>query len=80
MPAKGDYYFSYRERIGFDSSLGSDYADKANVHTLNLTQNTYFLGSLVNGQSFTDTSKKNGFTVTQLAVTPDYVTLQVIFR
>ncbi|HYV26647.1 MAG TPA: hypothetical protein VFA77_03880 [Candidatus Eisenbacteria bacterium] len=80
LPAKGDYYFSYRERIGFDSSLGSDYADKANVHTLNLTQNTYFLGSLVNGQSFTDTSKKNGFTVTQLAVTPDYVTLQVIFR
>jgi hypothetical protein len=81
LPSKDIYYFSYRQRIGFDSILGTDYADKANVHRVhsNGLLNTYFVGSLVNGQSFTDTSKK-GFTVTLLATTPDYVTLRVSFR
>lgn len=80
LPSKGYYYFSYRERLGFDSNLGTDYADKANVHSYTGYGNTYFLGSLLNGQAFIDTSKKGGFTVTQLAATPDYVTLRVTFR
>ena len=61
--------------------MGPDYADKANVHRVHSSWllNTYFLGSLVNGQSFSDTSKK-GFTVTVLATMSQYVTLQVTFR
>jgi len=81
LPSKDIYYFSYRERIGFDSILGTDYVDKANLHRIHSSGllNSYFLGSLVNGQSFAETSKK-GFTVTVLATTPDYVTFRVIFK
>ncbi|HYV27494.1 MAG TPA: hypothetical protein VFA77_08180 [Candidatus Eisenbacteria bacterium] len=73
------YYFSFRRKLGFDSSLGTDYADKANIHRYKGSGSiqTFFLGSLATGQSFNDAA--NGFTVTSLATTADYVTLQVSF-
>jgi hypothetical protein len=79
-PNSGEYYyFSYRRRLGFDSSLGTDYADKANVHRYRGSGaiQTFFLGGLTTGQSFADPA--NGLTVTQTASTPDFVTLQVNF-
>ncbi|PYI80607.1 MAG: hypothetical protein DME26_21250, partial [Verrucomicrobia bacterium] len=79
-PNTGEYYyFSYRRKLGFDSSLGTDYADKANIHRYQGSGaiQTFFLGGLSTGQSFSDSA--NGLTVTQTASTADFVTLQVNF-
>jgi hypothetical protein len=70
------YYLSYRTRIGFDTGLYSDYADRVSVHrgTPGAAQTT-FLAALADGQSFTDST--NGIAVTLVGRTAQYATVQV---
>jgi hypothetical protein len=72
------YYLSYRQPIGFDSGLATFYLQGLSIHrfTPNSAKRTYLLGVLADGQSFTDAI--NRITVTQLAHTDQYVTVQVL--
>lgn len=72
-----DYYFSYRQPIGFDSTLTSPYTNTTNLHRWRGSGNTYYLNSLGDGISFTDTT--NGITVKQLGHTNSQSTVSVTF-
>ena len=74
------YYFSYRQRVGYDSSLSTSYSDKLNVHRYRgsgATQ-TYFITALSDGGTFQDPA--TGFSVTQLYHNNSYVQVQVAFN
>ena len=58
----GDYYVSFRRRIGYDSNMRLDYADRASIHTRPST-NTLLVGLLSDGQTFADPT--NGLVITQ---------------
>src|SRR5438093_928754 len=58
----GDYYVSFRRRIGFDSNMRLDYADSTSIHTRPST-NTLLVRVLADGQTFSDPA--NGLTITQ---------------
>src|SRR5438093_68235 len=60
--AGGDYYVSFRRRIGFDSNMRLDYADSTSIHTRPST-NTLLVRVLADGQTFSDPA--NGLTITQ---------------
>lgn len=75
----GDYYYvSYRRRLGYDSNLSLDYADRANIHRYagGGAVQTSFIGSLVDSGTFITSS---GMTIQQLSHGSDYVTVQVKF-
>lgn len=70
------YYLSYRLPIGFDSSLGTTYIRRLNIHRYAGTGGrTYLLQTLGDGGSFTDTA--NGVTVTQVSHSDSKVTVKV---
>jgi hypothetical protein len=73
------YYLSYRRPIGFDHSLRSSYLDRLNVHRYKGSGavKTYFLDSLLDGESFVD--PVNGITITQAGHTDNQVTVQIQF-
>ncbi|MGD0017612.1 MAG: NEW3 domain-containing protein [Verrucomicrobiia bacterium] len=77
-PSGDYYYFSFRRKIGYDTSMPSQYADKLNVHHYagSGSLHTYLVEPLGDGESFADPI--NGVTVTQLSHTADYVTVQVL--
>ena len=58
------YYLGYRRPVGFDGTgLRSDYWQTTDVHTWNGSLNTYLVGVLGDGASFSDSI--NGISVTQ---------------
>lgn len=71
------YYLSYRQPLGFDAGLSSTYLTGVNIHRHQPDSATrsYFLASLGDGQSFSDSV--NNVTVNQLSHTSGYVTIQV---
>ncbi len=66
-PDTGDsYYLSYRQPIGFDNNLRPEYLDGLAVHRHNGNGGkTYYLATLVDGESYVDTT--NGMTFTQIS-------------
>ncbi|MGJ0515547.1 MAG: NEW3 domain-containing protein [Methylomicrobium sp.] len=76
-PDTGEYYYlSYRLPIGFDSSLGTTYIRRLNIHRYAGTGGrTYLLQTLGDGGSFTDTA--NGVSVTQVSHSDSKVTVTV---
>jgi hypothetical protein len=71
------YYLTYRQAVGFDSSLPSTYLKGVNIHRhkTDSATRTYLLGVLADSGSFTDSI--NGVTITQVNHTDQYVTVQV---
>jgi hypothetical protein len=76
-PDTGEYYYlSYRLPIGFDSSLGTAFIRRLNIHRYAGTGGrTYLLQTLGDGGSFTDTA--NGMSVTQVSHSDSKVTVTV---
>jgi hypothetical protein len=78
-PDRGDgfYYVSYRQPVGYDSSLSSSYTRGVNIHRYQGSsyQSTYLIKSLSDGESFSDS--EIGITVTQLSHDPDYATVSI---
>jgi len=74
----GDFYFSYRRAVGFDSTLRPAYLDNTSVHRWSGTKsdNTYLLANISDAQSWSDPS----VTVTQTAHDATYAYLTVTFR
>lgn len=74
----GDFYFSYRRAVGFDSTLRPAYLDNTSVHRWSgaKSDNTYLLANIGDGQSWSDAS----VTVTQTAHDATYAYLTVLFR
>jgi len=58
----GDYYVSFRRRIGYDANMRLDYADRTSIHTRPST-NTLLVRLLSDGQTFADAT--NGLVITQ---------------
>jgi hypothetical protein len=71
------YYLSYRQPLGFDANLSSFYLGGLNVHRYQGSGavQTYFLDSLLDGESFIDAV--NGITITQISHSDVNVTIQV---
>ena len=71
------YYISYRRPLGFDQELQSNYRDRLNVHRYTGAGaiRTYFLDSLLEGETFADTS--NGIAFTPLSSNSGYITVRV---
>jgi len=76
--APGDFYFSYRRAVGFDSTLRPAYLDNTSVHRWSgiKSDSTYLLANIGDGQSWSDPS----VTVTQTAHDATYAYLTVSFR
>jgi hypothetical protein len=74
----GDYYFSYRRAVGFDSTLRAVYLDNTSVHRWSgiKSANTYLLANIGDGQTWSDPS----VTVTQTAHDTTYAYVTVMFR
>lgn len=71
------YYLSYRQPIGFDTTLSSTYTKGVNIHHYisDSATRTYFLSSLGDGEIYSDSV--NGIIVTQLTHNSDYVTVDI---
>lgn len=69
------YYFGFRAPVGFDSGLAAGYQNQTQVHRWDGYSNTYFLQSLGDGASFTDSV--NGITVNQVSHNATSSTIQV---
>jgi hypothetical protein len=71
------YYFSYRQPLGYDSTLASQFVSGISVHRYagGVIQ-TYLLGVLTDGGSFTDVT--NGINVTQLSHDSTGANVQVV--
>jgi hypothetical protein len=77
-PASGSpYYLSYRAAVGCDASMPSPttYLNKTSIHRYSGSGNTLFIGSVGDGQSFSDAG--NSLTITQIAHSPDTATFSV---
>lgn len=71
-----DVYVSYRRKLGYDTGLRPEYADKANIQSHdNVESSTLFLGALGDGLQFDDPS--TGASVLQVSHDSMSVTLQV---
>jgi len=71
------YYLTYRQRAGYDASLGTSYADRINIHAYAGSgySNTLFVSALQDGQSFDD--PVNGLSVRQLSHDAISATIQI---
>ncbi len=73
-----NYYLSYRQPIGLDAAINSTYTTGVNIHHGRPQGNwSYFIGSLTDGETYTDSNR--GITITQTASGPDFVTVSVSF-
>jgi hypothetical protein len=71
-----DYYISYREPVGFDSSLRSAYRNRTSIHTWQGGSNkTYLRATVGDGETFQASSGE--LVVKQLAHTADSATLEL---
>lgn len=72
------YYISFRQSVGFDTTLRVAYANLVNIHTYKGTgtATTRFVQALNTGQSFTDATNHVTITVTEKTATG--ATLQII--
>jgi M6 family metalloprotease-like protein len=72
------YYVGYRQPIGFDANLSSQLTSRVQIHRYNgAGGRTWYLSGLPVGGQFVDSV--NGITITNLALTPGYATVQVQF-
>lgn len=73
----GDYYFSYRRAVGFDSTLRKVYVDNTSVHQWSgvSSANTYLLANVGDGHTWSAAS----VTVTQTGHDATYAYLTVAF-
>jgi hypothetical protein len=71
------YYLSYRQRQGYDASLGSAYVDRTSIHRYvgSGYDNTRFLAALQDAQVFDDAV--NGLSVRQISHDSGSATLQI---
>jgi hypothetical protein len=77
-PVTGDfYYISYRQRQGYDATLSTEHADRANIHRYAGSgyANTKYLASLQDTQFFDDS--QNGFQIRQISHDAMSVTVQI---
>jgi hypothetical protein len=70
------YYLSYRQPIGFDANLRPQYLDGLAIHRHNGNGGkTYYLATLVDGESYVDTT--NGMTFTQVSHSAQGVSVDI---